>query len=513
MGKKNKKKKKSPLPVTEKRGYDAARRTRATFDWKTSSASADSELTDLPALRNRSRDLVRNNPYIKRAIYTTIPDNVVGASGIRFQSQVKRKRGDRLDDAINTQIEEAWQEWQEAAYCHTAGKLTFAGIQRLAIKSAAESGEILFRLVRRSFAGSSVSLAVEVLEADQLCETHTIGNYGDNVVKMGVEFDEWLRPVAYHCYPYHPGDTRFRSATRNARLVRIPADEVIHFFITDRPGQSRGVPWLHAAISRMRQLGEFEEAKIMQARVQGLVAATVETGDPELIGSGDLENKEGLIEDLEPGIIKYLAPGERFQGFAPTSPNDNGKEFINSLLRSAAISLGPSYEGFTGDYSQVNFSSARTAKLQEQDCYRYLQRWVIDDFLTPLYKIWLDQAVLSGRVKIDDYFQNRTFYCKPKFTPRGWSYVNPQQEAAANLLSVQAGFTTLTDIAAENGRDLEEMVKTRARELELFRQYGIPLDSTPAPVSEEPVIVGEKAWKQEMLIRQYRRNQALWNRE
>ena len=103
-------------------------------------------------------------------------------------------------------------------------------------------------------------------------------------------------------------------------------------------------------------------------------------------------------------------------------------------------------------------------------------------------------AVLSGRVKIDDYFQNRAHYCKPKFTSRGWPWVDPLKEVNANIEAVKAGFKTLTEIAAESGKDFEDIVKTRRRELDLLATYQIDLVDTGSQ-SVEPVIMTEKQFR------------------
>ena len=72
MAKKGKSKKKSKsanVSDLPKRRYDGARLNRSNSDWLVSSSSADSDLrSDLVRLRNRSRDLIRNNPYLKHAI-------------------------------------------------------------------------------------------------------------------------------------------------------------------------------------------------------------------------------------------------------------------------------------------------------------------------------------------------------------------------------------------------------------------------------------------------------------
>lgn len=498
---KKKKSKSANIADLRKRGYEGARRTRNTADWFASSTSSDAEIkSDLPRLRNRSRDLVRNNPYLKHAIQATLPNNVIG-TGLGFQSQVKRKRGDKLDDAVNEQIEDAWLEWQKADFCHTAGKLTFGDLQRLAIKSLAESGEVLFRKIRAKFGDSPIPLALEIIESDQLCDSHALNSYGENnIVKMGVELNEWQRPIAYHLYSYHPGDNQYSRNAQNSQLIRVPAADICHLFISDRPGQTRGVPWLHAVINRVRQMGAFEEAKITTARAQALINAFIVTPDPENLVLGDRDEKGDRSWDLDSGEAIVLQPGESVQPFVPSSPSDNGSEFIKSLMRSAAIATGISYEAFTGDFSSTSYSSARTALLQERDCYQVLQSWFINNFLIPLYEEWLDLAVLSGRVKIDDYFQNRSHYCKPKFTSRGWPWVDPLKEVNANVTAVKAGFKTLTDIASESGKDFEEIVKTRRRELDLLAQYNISLE-TEVQAVEEPVIMTEKQWRQDLQVR------------
>jgi lambda family phage portal protein len=476
------------------RRYDGARRDRLTSDWATSSTSADSEIfSALRLLRDRSRDLVQNNPYLKSAIYKTIPNNVVG-QGLSFQSQVRRKRIDKLDDSVNTQIEEAWKEWQEEPkWCHTAGKLSLSEIERLVIKSLVESGEVLIRKVSQAFDDSPVPFALEVIEADQLCETHAYNSYQGNQVKMGVELNEWQRPIAYHLYPYHPGDSGFFRASYNTRLLRVEAEEIIHLFISDRPGQTRGVPWVHSTIGKLRQLNGYEEAEVVAARIQAAIAAFVQSPDPDNLASPHPETGERL-KDLEPGVIEYLAPGETLASFIPTRPNQGFDAFVRAMLRGAAVSMGVSYEGFTGDFSNTSYSSARTALLSERDCYKVMQAWLIQNFHRPIFKEWQQLAVLSGRLNFQDFFQDRHRYCKPKFTARGWDWVDPLKETNANKVAVESGFKTLTDIAAESGRDFEELVKTRRRELDLMAAYNINFDSQPSP--PEPLILDEKSWRQ-----------------
>lgn len=83
---KRKRSKSQQTPATpRRRAYEGALVSRLTSDWVTGSTSADAEIDgSLVRLRNRTRQLHRDNPYVqaaRRAIVT----NVIGR-GIRMQS-------------------------------------------------------------------------------------------------------------------------------------------------------------------------------------------------------------------------------------------------------------------------------------------------------------------------------------------------------------------------------------------------------------------------------------------
>jgi lambda family phage portal protein len=449
--------------------------------WHAASTSADSEILGaLRPLRNRSRQMCRDNNEFKGAIRSWA-NNVVG-TGIRLQSKVKRRRGDGFDENLNTAIEETWEDWSKAKYCHTGGKLSRADLERLCVKSLVESGEILIRLVKQSFDGSPVPLALELIESDQLCDDLGYMKYGDNEVRMGVEVDEWQRPVAYHFYPYHPGDLQFgQRRNKGSQLIRIPAEEIIHLYICDRPGQTRGVPWFHSALLSMRQTAGFTEAEVVKARGQANITGFIKSpdGDTFVDEVDPVDKKSKMV--LSPGVIPRLAPGEEIQSFIPTSPGGNFEPFVRAMYRSAAIAIGLSYSTFTGDYSQTSFSSIRAEKLDERDCFKVIQSWFVSQLYDRLYPIWLDMAVLSGALNLPNYELNPKFYCKPRFMCRGWAWVNPLQDIKASQSAVSGGFSTLTQDAAERGLDIEDVFEERAKELQLAKQKGLNFNTTVEP--------------------------------
>ena len=59
-------------PLRGLRAYQGALVSRLTQDWMSSQLSADAEIRNsLRKLRDRSRELVRNNPYARQAKITT----------------------------------------------------------------------------------------------------------------------------------------------------------------------------------------------------------------------------------------------------------------------------------------------------------------------------------------------------------------------------------------------------------------------------------------------------------
>lgn len=473
-----------------KRAYAGASWGRTTNDWITLSTSADAELyTGLRTLRNRTRQLVRDNEYAKQAL-RLIVNNIVG-QGIGMQGQVMQRRGGKLDEKVNDKIEDLWQRWgSKGRWCHTAGRLSWADLQRMAIRSVAESGEVLIRKVRRGFAGSPVPFALEIIEADQLVDNWSgrVGNSG-NEIRMGVEVDEWQRPVAYWLYPRHPGDNMVSGVPQSNDYQRVPADEIIHLGLFERPNQTRCVPWFHAAMMKLRHIGGYEEAEIVRARASASIMGFIQSPEVDMPGE-EADDADGLMDgervmDLAPGTIRQLAPGESFNGFDPSSANPAIEPFMRFMLRSFAAGVGVSYESVSRDYSQSNYSSSRLALLDDRDQWRVMQQWLITSLHQEVFEAWTEMAVLSGTLDLPAYESLPELYHSVRWMPRGWDWVDPAKEVAAAKAAIRAGFTTVADVASGKGGDYEDIFRQLRRERDLAKEYDLVLDSDPAQVNDK----------------------------
>ncbi len=469
-----------------KRRFDAARRGKDFGDWMASSNSVNADIwTAITTIRARSRDLIQNNDYARGAIQKYV-DNVVYL-GISFQAQVKQLKDQaKNDDRVNNLIESNFKDWAlEKLWCHTAGKLNFNEIQQVAFKSCLESGEVFIRKVKQSFSNSPVPFALEIIEADQLAEDHN-QMYGSNQIVMGVEVNRWQRPVAYWFYKSHPGDLwQGRGGIASRELERIPATEIIHLHKSDRPNQLRGLPILVSSILRLKNVGDYEGAEQLAAKLAACVMAIITSDYSDVLSEHNGEDGEEELpadEKFAPGMMRTLAPGEKFEAFDPKRPNANLVAFIEQQLRAVAAGMGLSYETVSNDYSKTNYSSSRLSLICARDRYKVLQAWFAANFLreviygNPESDGWLDMAVMSGVLNFPDYELRKKRYCAVKWQFRGWAWVDPHKEVKATLDSLAGGMTSLTAHYAEQGKDFDEEIEAIAREKERLKELGIEID-------------------------------------
>lgn len=471
------------------RAYAGAQWGRTMADWVALSTSPDAELyLGLRALRNRSRDLERNNEYAKGA-FRLFTNNIVG-SGIGLQAQVPKRRGSALDEPTNDRIEKLWKRWARKEFCHTAGRLSWEALQRAVIRNVAMNGEVLLRKIKQPFAGSPVPFALELISPDQLVDNWSGRTPTGNVIRMGVEVDEWQRPVAYWLYPRHPGDNQVSAPPPSNQYLRVPADEIIHVALIEDAYQTRGIPWLHAALVKLRHMGGYEEAEIIAARGSAAIMGIVQSPEVDMPNPAngaedvdDVDDGEG-VWDLSPGTVKKLGPGETFTGFNPSRPNSAMDPFMRYMVRSVAMGIGLSYESLSGDYSQSNFSSSRMAMLPERDNWRILQKWLVSVLHQPVFEAWLDQAVMSGAINLPAYELQPELYQQIRWMPRGWDWIDPK-EVLYQKEAIRAGLATNQSVLAAKGEDYEDTFKQRKQELALADAEGIVLDTDPRVVNDK----------------------------
>jgi len=458
----------------KRRTYAAARGGRLFSDFIGSSNSADSELRyTLEVMRNRSRELVRDNEFARRYM-NLLKTNIVGDQG--FQLQIKARNADgTLDAAGNTIIENAFTRWGRIGSPTVDGRMSWIDCQKFAVESMARDGEVFVKKLRGKKYRDG--FALQFIEADLIDEKKNETLPDGNQIRMGIEIDRAFRPIAYHVLTTHPGDRYYYSA-QSQKHIRVPADEMIHIYTPTRTHQTRGEPFMVSAMSAMKHLHAYREAEVIAARIAASkMGILTSPGGEEYIGDDTHENYMPVI-DVEPGSFHQLPSGYSFEMFDPKHPTTGFGEFESAMLRGVASGLNVSYAALSNDLSSVNYSSIRQGALDERDGYRSLQMFIIQHFVEPVFREWLMSAMDFGAIPIPSSKFDK-FADNVHFRGRGWNWVDPLKEMNAAVVGLNNGILSMQDVAAHYGRDAEETFNQISRDKELAAQYGLSMAFEP----------------------------------
>lgn len=455
-----------------RRAYAAAATSRLTAGWNAANNHPDVEIaTALARLRARARELERNDAYVRRFL-NLLKTNVIGAHGIKLQNKAADANG-KLDAWANEQIEAGWHEWSKKGNCTVCGCLSWIEAQKLILASVARDGEVLLRKIA-PWDGNDHLFAVELIEADQLDEQMTGTLPSGNRVVMGVEKDRWQRPVAYWLLTQHPGSA---AGWSRSERVRVPAAEIIHLFVTERAGQSRGVSWLVPAAARIKMLDGYEEAELVAARIAASKMGFYITPDGESYIGDDSEDDDSAsgspISEAEPGIFEELPRGMDFKPWDPEHPTTSFADFEKAILRGIASGLNISYVALANNLEGVSYSSIRSGEMADRDAWKMLQTWFVEHCVTDVFETWLTWWLTSSATRLP--LARYKKFNAPVWRPRGWAWVDPAKETQASAADVSNGFKSLADVAAERGYDLEEIFADNAKAIELAKKYHLNL--------------------------------------
>lgn len=449
---------------TTTRGYEGAARGRSEDDWITRPSSADTEIfVRQRTLRDRSRDLVRNNPYAAKAVASLV-SNIIGDGIVPRPVTGNVKKDKKIRDAFD-----AW-----ALKCDVEGQLDFYALQSLACREMIEGGEVLIRKrLRKKTGPDDVPLELQILEADFLDLTRNGLMTSAGLSIQGVEIDQdTQKRINYWLFPQHPGSLWFNF---RAPIVseRVPAAEICHVYEKQRT-QVRGVPWGTPSIQSLRLLADYELAEIVRKKIEACNVAIVtgaEDEEEDNVGMKVLDDEGNSVEKFEPGMILYAHGAKEIKFNTPTSIGGYG-EYKSSMLHTIAAGYRIPYELISGDLAEVNFSSMRGGLVEFRRLLRAVQ-WhiLIQMALQPIWEWWCELAFLAGVI---DTPKVPVEWGLPKF-----EWVDPVADAQADQLSVRNGFRTWQEVVAETGRNPDDVIEDIRAFNEKVDRHQIVLDSDP----------------------------------
>ena len=481
-------------------GYLGGQKRRPTSNWAPGGGSADEDiLTDLPTLRDRCRDLARNNALAAGAVETYV-DNVVG-SGMELQSRIDwRILGWAEDDPRIEQYELALEgHWRQCrGALDAADVLEFGEMTRLIWQQRLENGEVLAYRQFIDEPNRPCGLAWDIIEADRLATP--VGVKVAGTIRDGVEKGPRGEPLAYWISKTHPGDLRVANQPTKRGYLRIPRYDsagrpnILHLYAPTRPAQSRGVPLLAPVIDALKQMVDYLDAEVVAAHVGACFATAITSQDPYSFAQDRADSDEGKstqdepIESWEPGMNYYLDEGEKIEMIDPKRPNASAGAFVEMFVRLIGAALNLPYELILKDFSKTNYSSARAALLEARRRFRVGQQWLIRRWCQPTWDLLVEEAVIDGVLPISlaEFNANRYAWTRAKWLTQRWGWVDPVKEIRAWVEGIKEGIATRADACSENGDDWEEQTAQQEREVKRREAAGLSTIEAAQPAAPSP---------------------------
>jgi lambda family phage portal protein len=429
-----------------------------------------------PALVARSREQWSNNDYV-RGYIRRCRQNIVGEHGIKLQVKATLANG-KLDKVANAAIEAAFAEWCKRGNCDVTGTLSWRGLQALCVEHAARDGEYIVRKVRGADAGP-FGYALQVIDPQRLPVRYQETNFGNtgNFIRNGIEFNRYGRARAYHFASTDESDSQFYYSVSGEGFVRIPAEEIIHGFVTEMASQRRGIPWTSTGLFRMHHLQGYEDASVQNARASSAQMGFIQYRDGFGPEAGDDYDVAGSI-NAEPLSFHELPEGAELAKYDPQYPSGEFAIFHKAMLRGAATGWGVSYNSLANDLENVNFSSIRDGKVDERDNWKELQGWLIETLVAPVYEDWLKISLLSEKILNKQGKplspSKLAIYKTAHFQGRRWAWIDPKNDATAKTTEIRAGLTSISQVLREQGRDAETVFEEIANDIEGLKEAGVP---------------------------------------
>lgn len=440
-------------------GYEAAHQTRKdnVFPWDGPAEGINK--ASRATLRARARDLERNNP-ITNSIVMAVKNNVV-STGFNMQARSQ-------NEAFNERIEELWEEWCHHENCDYTKNQSLDDLLKLIVRRKQIDGGILITFpldIKRE-----IPLTIQIHEVDELTSENVTLTNG-NIISDGVECTAEGLPVAYWLTQT---DVDGMSI---AEPKRINAENAIFLWERTRASQFREITPMASTIVTTKDVGDYNNAVAFQQKTAACTSVFVETNN--IAGTmgriAQSANKQSNVEQIKGGKVQYLAPGETAKMLIPSGQAAEVGNYLPLQQRMIAAAMGLSLESTSRNVERVNYSSARQNLLADENTYKQMRKELIEYFLRPLYKRFVNICYLVGLLDGVGFEPNNKDYYKATWLAPSLGWIDPKKEAEANSINLQNGGKSFQTFCAEQGADWKERIDEIAEVQEYAKSKGVEL--------------------------------------
>lgn len=414
-------------------------------------------------LARRARYLASNNALAASGVEAWV--SALVGTGIKPQSQ-------HPDQSIRARLNLAFENWTDDA--DADGLTDCYGLQSIMVRRMVIDGEAFGLLINHDG-----RLSVRLIDAEQVDPSlnRELGD-GKRIVQ-GIEFDAGGRRVAYHVLPERPG-MPFGYLPLTA--TRVAAEDVVHLFRPEVPGQVRGISWFAPVLLRIYDLDSWRDAQLMRQKIAAMLTAFVTnlsgTGAPF---DGAPDQQGNLIGGLEPGAIKFLDPNQDVKFSTPAGIGAEVIDFAKITEREIAVGLGLPASVLTGDLSQANYGSQRGGLVEFRRRAEALQHNVISfQLVRPVWRRWATIEVLTGRAggTVEPALPMKAI------TPKQ-AWIDPAKDVKAELDAIAGGLMSRREAVTARGLDIEQLDAEIAADKARSDRLGLVFTTKHKPTVDE----------------------------
>lgn len=394
-----------------------------------------------------ARDLDRNDCFAGMAI-DRVMDNILHDTGFSPDPDT----GDENADMFLKQLWKAWAGNENA--CDLAGEMTFPQIERAVLRSVFVDGD--------SIPIGNESGALEVMEAHRL---RTPTNSKKNIV-FGIQKNTHRRSEVYY---FTKEEVDLRASVRKVGDTQ-PIDardedglrQVFHVFDPKRVSQTRGVSVYARIADQLGMHDDIEFANLVRQQIASCFAIIRKQtqGGPLSGPSYGSKSVDGdrITENIGPGMEIKPPVGEDVTGFSPNIPSPQYFEQAWKILKTISANLGIPLQAVLLDASESNFSGWRGAMDQARTGFRRVQNFFIEKFHARVWK-WKVSQWLQQYPELRAWAaQKGVDITKVAWKRPSWPYINPLQDAQADITAVAGLLNSLRRLLGERGIDIDELM-------------------------------------------------------
>jgi lambda family phage portal protein len=436
--------------------------------------------------------------------------NTVG-TGLTFQSRIDREflgMSDDEADAWQKHTERRWRLWANSKDCDLERKLTFNGHTQLALRSRCVNGESLVLLPVKPLYGLSNPLRLQAVESDRLSNPSQTPDRSTLV--GGVEKDSDGAPVRYWIMRGHPGNILYADPRHwqwdayQAFNPKTGLRNVLHYYRSDRPGQSRGYPMLAPVLEPLKDIARMSKSELKRAVVAALFTVFIKTngnpmnnsplspalqqlpgGTSVAYGKGDQSAASTGNIKLAPGAVIGLGKDQEIQLADPKLPNVNFDPFFQANVRQIGLQIGIPFEVLIKHYT-ASYTAARAAIEDAWSFFLFMRAELVEEHCDPILAVWMAQEVAQGTIYAPGFFSDPMI--RAAWLGRDWigpnkPILNPVDEVDAAERRASLGISTLAqETASMNGGDWDTNIVQRGKEEQRRADLGLPpMGAKPAP--------------------------------